>query len=78
MITSNFLETMASYNKWQNENLFSICDDLSDEQLRLNRGMFFDSIFKTLNHMNISGHCRVSLWKDKSVARGTSLNKAYK
>jgi uncharacterized damage-inducible protein DinB len=51
MITPNFLETMALYNKWQNENLYEICDGLSDEQLRSNRGMFFDSIFKTLNHI---------------------------
>ncbi|WP_409880928.1 MULTISPECIES: DinB family protein [unclassified Nostoc] len=51
MITSKFVETMALYNKWQNESLFKICDELSDEQLRLNRGMFFESIFKTLNHI---------------------------
>jgi uncharacterized damage-inducible protein DinB len=51
MIASNFLETMALYNKWQNENLFKICDELSDKQLRLDRKMFFNSIFKTLNHI---------------------------
>lgn len=51
MITAKFLETMALYNKWQNESLFKICDALNDEQLCLNRGMFFDSIFKTLNHI---------------------------
>ena len=51
MITSNFLETMALYNKWQNELLFELCDDLSHEQLNLDRGMFFKSIFKTLNHI---------------------------
>jgi uncharacterized damage-inducible protein DinB len=51
MITPNFVEMMALYNKWQNEQLFKICDDLSDDQLRLDRGMFFDSIFKTLNHI---------------------------
>ncbi|ACK72264.1 DinB family protein [Gloeothece citriformis PCC 7424] len=51
MITPNYLETMALYNKWQNENLFKMCDELGDEQLHLNRKMFFDSIFKTLNHI---------------------------
>ncbi|MEM6448137.1 MAG: DinB family protein, partial [Cyanobacteria bacterium P01_D01_bin.123] len=51
MITSRFLETMALYNQWQNENLFEICDTLSDTQLRANRGIFFDSILKTLNHI---------------------------
>lgn len=51
MITANFLEVMALYNKWQNESLFKICDDLGEDQLHLDRGMFFDSIFKTLNHI---------------------------
>ncbi len=50
MITSSFLETMALYNKWQNESLFKICDGLNDDQLCLDRGMFFASILKTLNH----------------------------
>ncbi|MBD3886081.1 damage-inducible protein DinB [Phormidium tenue FACHB-886] len=51
MITSEYLKTMALYNKWQNEKLFSICDELSDAQLRLDRGMFFSSIFNSLNHI---------------------------
>ncbi|RUR79175.1 DinB family protein [Chlorogloeopsis fritschii PCC 9212] len=51
MITAKYLETMALYNKWQNENLFTICDNLTDEKINLDRGMFFDSIFKTLNHI---------------------------
>jgi uncharacterized damage-inducible protein DinB len=51
MIDSTYLKTMALYNQWQNETLFKICDRLSDEQRRLNRGMYFDSIFNTLNHV---------------------------
>ncbi|WP_242027641.1 DinB family protein [Cyanobacterium aponinum] len=42
---------MALYNKWQNENLFTICDNLAHNQIHLDRGMFFNSIFKTLNHI---------------------------
>lgn len=51
MITSKFLETMSLYNKWQNESLFRICDELTYEQLIGDRGMFFGSIFQTLNHI---------------------------
>ena len=51
MITSRFVETMALYNQWPNETLFHSCDEFTDEQLRLNRGMFFHSIFQTLNHV---------------------------
>ncbi len=42
---------MALYNKWQNQNLFAICDELNPSQINLDRGMFFGSIFKTLNHI---------------------------
>lgn len=51
MITVQYLKTMALYNKWQNENLFTICDNLEHNQIHLERGMFFNSIFKTLNHI---------------------------
>lgn len=51
MITPDFLEMMSLYNKWQNEKLFNSCDDLNADQLYLEREMFFDSIFKTLNHI---------------------------
>lgn len=51
MITAKYVETMALYNKWQNESLFGICNRLSDDQLRVDRGMFFNSILNTLNHI---------------------------
>ena len=51
MISPIFIETMALYNKWQNEKLLSICDGLSDDHLHAEREMFFDSIFKTLHHV---------------------------
>lgn len=51
MIGAKFLETMSLYNKWQNESIFGICDELTSEERTCNRGMFFDSIFKTLNHI---------------------------
>jgi len=51
MIIPSFLVTMTLNNKWQNESLFKICDELSDEQLCWDRGMFFVSILRTLNHI---------------------------
>lgn len=51
MITAKFIETMSLYNKWQNETLFKLCKELTEEQLNCNRRMFFGSIFKTLNHI---------------------------
>lgn len=42
---------MARYNRWINDNLYSICADLSDEQRKAERGLFFGSIHGTLNHL---------------------------
>ena len=44
MITSNYLQLMAQYNRWQNESLYSAADALGDEVRRENRGAFFRSI----------------------------------
>ena len=51
MITAKYLETMALYNRWQNSNLIAICDQLTAQEIYVERGMFFGSIFKTLNHI---------------------------
>jgi uncharacterized damage-inducible protein DinB len=47
---------MARYNKWQNENLYGCADALGDEERKRERGAFFGSIHKTLNHL---------LWGDR-------------
>jgi len=51
MVSAKFLEMMSLYNKWQNETIFGICDELTNEERTRSRGMFFDSIFNTLNHI---------------------------
>jgi uncharacterized damage-inducible protein DinB len=42
---------MALYNKWQNENLYGICDGLSDEDRMRDRGLYFGSIHRSLDHI---------------------------
>ncbi|MCA9773946.1 MAG: damage-inducible protein DinB [Myxococcales bacterium] len=51
MITPEYLRQMASYNRWQNERLYALCADLSDEERKRDRGMFFRSIHATLEHI---------------------------
>ena len=43
--------TMAAYNRWMNEQLYSVCAELSDDQRRTDTGAFFGSIHGTLNHL---------------------------
>lgn len=51
MITSDYLRSMARYNRWQNESLYEAAATLSDEARRAERGAFFGSIHATLSHI---------------------------
>lgn len=51
MITSDYLRTMARYNRWQNESLYEAAGALSDDKRRKDRGAFFGSIHATLSHL---------------------------
>ncbi len=51
MIAPDYVRTMASYNRWQNENIYGAAGTLSDAQRKENRGAFFGSIHATLNHL---------------------------
>jgi uncharacterized damage-inducible protein DinB len=56
MITPGYVQTMARYNAWQNENIYSAAGRLNDENRKAHRGAFFGSIHATLNHI---------LWADQ-------------
>jgi uncharacterized damage-inducible protein DinB len=65
MIDPAYVQRMARYNRWQNENLYGVADKLSDEARRQERGAFFGSIHKTLSHL---------LWGDRTwMSRFTSV-----
>ncbi len=51
MIDVAYVQRMARYNRWQNENLYGVSDRLSDAERRRERGAFFGSIHKTLSHL---------------------------
>ena len=51
MITNDYVREMATYARWQNDNVYKCCDDIGPEERDLDRGMFFGSIHKTLDHM---------------------------
>ena len=42
---------MARYNKWQNGELYRYCDVLTDAERQEDRGFFFGSLHRTLNHI---------------------------
>ena len=51
MITNAYLQSMARYNRWQNQNLFCAAKGLSEEERQQDRGAFFGSIHGTLSHI---------------------------
>jgi uncharacterized damage-inducible protein DinB len=51
MIDPAYVRRMARYNRWQNQNLYGVADQLSEEERRRERGAFFGSIHKTLAHL---------------------------
>ena len=44
-------QLLAEYNQWMNIKLYDVCSRLSEEELRLDRKAFFNSIYMTLNHI---------------------------
>ena len=56
MIDTAYVQRMARYNRWQNQNLYGVADALADTERRRERGAFFGSIHATLNHL---------LWADR-------------
>ena len=49
-----FLENyrfLARYNRWINDRLCNACGTLSDEERKQERGAFFGSLHRTLNHL---------------------------
>lgn len=51
MITPGWCHTMARYNAWQNQNVVSAADTLTEEARRADRGAWFGSIHGTLSHL---------------------------
>lgn len=67
MIDRAYVQRMARYNRWQNENLYGVADALSAEERGRERGAFFGSIHKTLSHL---------LWGDQTwMSRFTDVPK---
>ena len=51
MIDVGYVQCMARYNRWQNDNVYRVADSLPDADRRRDRGAFFGSIHATLDHI---------------------------
>jgi uncharacterized damage-inducible protein DinB len=57
MIDRAYVQRMARYNRWQNENLYGVADRLSAAERQRERGAFFGSVHKALSDL---------LWGDQT------------
>jgi hypothetical protein len=51
MVTPEYVAEMARYNEWQNDVVYGLCDRLPDAERTRDRGMYFASLHRTLNHI---------------------------
>ena len=56
MISVEYCQLLARYNRWMNERLYAVAAELTDDERKRDRGAFFGSIHRTLNHI---------LWGDR-------------
>ncbi|ACI54371.1 putative damage-inducible protein DinB [Rhizobium sp. BK619] len=63
----------ASYNRWANAQVYAAAADLSDAEFRSDRGAFFGSLHRTLNHLMVADR----IWMKRFTGTGeapTSLD----
>ena len=66
MITPEYCQLLARYGRWMNERTYAALATMSDEARKHDRGAFFGSIHRTLNHL---------VWADSIwLARFTGAN----
>jgi uncharacterized damage-inducible protein DinB len=51
MISAQYAQTFARYNRWQNTSLITAADQLTPAQRQQNTGAFFGSFLGTLSHI---------------------------
>jgi uncharacterized damage-inducible protein DinB len=51
MISADYCHVMTGYNQWMNERLYALCHTVDDTERKRDRGAFFGSIHRTLNHI---------------------------
>ena len=56
MISPEYCQLLSRYNRWMNERMYAAASAMADDERRRDRGAFFGSIHRTLNHI---------LWGDR-------------
>lgn len=61
-------QMLADYNRWANGRIYNACSTLSDADYRADRGAFFGSAHRTLNHLLVADR----IWLRRITGTGTA------
>jgi uncharacterized damage-inducible protein DinB len=64
---------LARYNRWINQRLYVAADTLSDEERKHERGAFFGSIHRTLNHIVVADQIWLRRFAQSGLDNGMTL-----
>jgi uncharacterized damage-inducible protein DinB len=64
-------QMLADYNRWANARIYDACAALADDEFRSERGAFFGSAHRTLNHLLVADR----IWLKRITGTGTAPTK---
>jgi uncharacterized damage-inducible protein DinB len=71
-VTDNY-RFLARYNRWINQRLYAAAETLSDEERKRERGAFFGSIHRTLNHLVVADQIWLRRFVQCGLDKGVTL-----
>lgn len=69
-MTPEHARVMARYNRWMNDKLYAVARALPDAERKADRGAFFGSIHRTLNHLLLADRVWLARFEGQALADG--------
>jgi len=69
-MTPEHARAMARYNRWMNDKLYAVAEQLTDAERKQDRGAFFGSIHRTLNHLLVADRVWMSRFTGAVLKEG--------
>jgi len=70
MMSPEWLNALARYNRWMNDKLYGLAATLSDEARKRDSGAFFKSIHGTFNHLMVADRVWLARFKGQTAPEG--------
>lgn len=65
-----YARVMARYSRWMNDKIYAVADKLTDAERKQDRGAFFGSIHRTLNHLLLADRVWLGRFNGATLAEG--------